>query len=472
MSVTPLPTVQKWGCLAAVSLAGFLGSVMSLSIEMAFPVLLERFDQPFAVVQWVILAFLCANVALLPVVGRVADVVAQKRFFTGAYAVFILGTLACGLAPNVGVLIAARVVQGVGFAVLAVLGFAIIARVFGPQERGTALGVDAALLSAGVIIGPTLGGVVTDYLSWRWIFLGVVPFAGLGLVLGTRYLPDVPGRRGARFDYLGGALLSLALLTLLLALTAGQLWGFRQPVTGLLVAAFAGLSVGFVRSQTRSPEPLLELSVFRNRDLSLGIVSGLVVFSAISGVVFLMPFYLQQVLALSANRAGLLLSVPPALLVLCGLPAGLLTDRVGPYPLLLASLGCLLVGYLAVGTLDEATTPRRFLLAFLPLGIGMGLFSTPNSATIMRAVRASEAGVASGLLNLSRSLGSTLGVAALGTLWSTRVAHVSDQAGVTAEAAQVLGLQRVCLVVSVGVAAVLVLTALTWFGQRRADTLR
>lgn len=464
-----MPTVRKWWCLAAVSLAGFLGSVMSLSIEMAFPVLLTTFRQPFAVVQWVILAFLCANVALLPVVGRVADVVAQKRLFTRAYAVFIVATLACGLSPSVGVLVAARAVQGVAFAVLAVLGLAIIARVFGAHERGAALGVDAALLSAGVILGPTLGGVVTDYLSWRWIFLGVVPLAGLGLYLGWRYLPDTPGQRGARFDLLGGLLLSFALLTFLLSLTSGQLEGFIHPVTGALFAAAITLSVVFVQTQRAASTPLLDLSLLRNRDLSWGIVSGLVVYSAISGVVFLMPFYLQQVLGQSPNQAGLLLSVPPALLVLGSLAAGRLTDRAGPYPLLLTSLGFLLVGYFAVGFLDAETTARGFLLAFLPLGVGMGLFATPNSALVMNAVPESAAGMASGLLNLSRSLGSTLGVAALGALWSARVARASREAGVTEQAAQVAGLQSVSLLVCALVALTLLATGVVWRTRCRAD---
>lgn len=420
-SVSSPAPLSRWFALSAVSLAAFTGSLMSVSIEIALPTLARSFGVSFVAVQWVLLAFLLANTVLLPVIGKLGDTLGKKRLFLSSYLVFTLGTLLCGLAPNVWLLIGCRVVQGVGAATVTALGFAVIGDLFAEGERGRALGIDGALLSLGLVLGPSLGGFVIDALSWRWVFLGAVPLCLLGIGLGTRFIPPDTPRSHKGFDYAGAGTLFSVLLCLLFALTLGQTRGIDDTLVLTLVAASTLSLMGFVFVERRARDPLLELGLFSKGALTVSIITGLVVFLNISGMVVLMPFYLESVLGFSPRQVGLLLVVPSVGLTLSSPLAGILADRLGARPVSVAGLLLLLGGYLAVGDYNERTTALGFALRFLPLGLGMGFFSTPNNSAIMGAVPPFQTGVAGGLLTLSRTLGTTLGVAVLGAVYGAGV---------------------------------------------------
>ena len=446
--------VRPGWVLAATSLAAFSATVMGTAVNVVLPTLVTVLDAPFATVQWVVVAYLLASIALLPVIGRLADLWGKRRVFLIGYAAYGLGSLACALAPDVATLIAFRTVQGVGSAALTALGLAIITDVFPAGERGRALGINGAVISVGIVLGPSLGGLLGDLASWRWIFVAGVALSAVGALLAERVLPRSGRQPGGRFDLAGGLLVVAALLTFSLGLTLGQSFGFTAPTVLALIGASIALGWAFVAVERRVAQPIVDLRLFRERDVWVGLATGATTFVSIAGVIFLMPFYLEGVLGHPAWFVGLLMAVVPVVLVVAAPIAGILADRIGPRPVTVAGMAMLVVGYFAVGTLDVDTTPMGYVLRFLPVGLGMGTFQTPNNTAIMSAARRGGSGVAGSLLSLTRYLGQVVGTIGLGSLWAARaVARAGAEVGTDATtldaAAQVAGLGDLLRVVQV-----------------------
>jgi len=464
---TLVPAHRRPWVLAATATAAFGATVMATAVNVVLPTLTVELSAPFAIIQWVVLAYLLATIALVPLIGRLGDLWGKARLFLAGHAAFGLGSLLCALAPDAATLIAFRTVQGAGAAALTALGLAIVTDVYPAEHRGRALGLNAAVVSAGVVLGPSLGGLVADATSWRWIFAGGVATSAVGAALALRVLPRYPRVRGERFDLLGAATLFAGLLALSLALTLGQLRGADDPVIRALGGLAVALAVAFIAVERRAVSPVVDLKLFRDSELTVGLVSGLITFVAISGVIFLVPFYLGGALGYTPSRIGLLMAVTPMLLVVMAPIAGALTDRFGARPITVAGLASLMLGYLVLGTLDEHTTALGYVLRFVPIGLGMGTFQTPNNTAIMGAARRGASGVVGGLLTLTRFFGQVVGTAVLGSLWATRaVAQAgaprdSDATGLSA-AAQVAGLHDVIDVIRIliGVALALVIADL------------
>jgi len=467
--------------LVTTGLAAFVATAMATAINVTLPTLSEVFGTSFALIQWVVLAYLMATIALVPLIGRLADMLGKRHIFLAGHVLYIVGSLLCAVAPDALSLILFRVLQGAGSAAMTSLGLSILSDHIPAAARGRALGINGALISAGVVIGPSLGGFVTDVVSWRWIFLGSALIALLGALLVQRVVPrDATTQRGG-FDLAGGATLFAALMALSLALTLGQGLGFGNPRILALFAISALLTLLFVAIERRVRAPVVDLRIFRNRDLSIGLVGGLTTFVTISGVIFLMPFYLSQVRGLPAAQIGLLMAIVPLVLVVIAPIAGTLADRFGPRPVTVVGMLLILIGYLAVGTLDEHTTPLGYVLRFLPVGLGMGAFQAPNNSSIMGAARRGTSGVTGGLLALTRFIGQVIGTAVLGSLWvSFTLAAASEQGlsvgGLVSLAllpaeVQVAGLQRVMRVVQGLIALGLLLVLADWIrsGSKPAE---
>lgn len=428
---------QKWFVLGTTSLGAFIGAFMFTSVNVALPSLVRSLDTEFNVVQWVVLAFLLATGTLLPIVGRLADMLGKKKLYLLGFGIFTVGTLLCALAPNIYYLIGFRAVQGMGSAFLTALGLAIVTDVFPAEERGRAIGISGALLSTGIVIGPTLGGLLVDVLSWRWIFYLAVPLGLLGATFAQRYVAAYEPQGNQHFDIPGAVLLFLSLLALMLGLTVGQDRGFTDPVILSLFGAFVVFTVIFLWLELRVDDPVLDLRLFKNSQLSIGLSTGFLTFVAISGTIFLMPFYLSDVLAYSPRNVGLLMSVIPIFLVITAPIAGTLADKIGERPVTVVGLLFLTLGYFTISTLSTETTALGYVLRFLPIGLGMGTFQTPNNSAIMGAVSSKRSGVAGGLLALTRTVGQSAGIAVLGTLWAARVIARGGVSETTAASAEV-----------------------------------
>lgn len=462
------PVRRRW-ILITVALGAFAATVSFTSINVALPSLVATFDTSFAAVQWVLLAYLLSTAALLPIVGRLADMLGKRAIFLAGLAVFTAGSIATGLAPSLGWLIAFRLLHGFGAAVLTGVGLAIVTDAFPPDERGRALGINGAVLSTGIVLGPTLGGLLVE-IGWRWVFLSNVPFGILGALLAWRFVPRyAPGPR-QRFDLPGAVLLTTLLSIGSLATTLGAERGFADP---WIVAAFVvtvALLPLFLWRERRTPHPVLDLSLFRNPRLTIGLAVGLATFVSISGTIFVMPFYLEDVLGFAPREVGLLMSVVPILLVIIAPIAGTLADRYGERVITVFGLGFVFLGFSLVGTLGTETTPLGFIARFAFVGVGMATFQTPNNSAIMGAAPRGRSGVAGGLLGLTRSFGQTAGIAVLGSLWVARVAQrVAESggpdSGTVMAAAQVGGLHDMMRLIQLLILAALALAV--WDLRRR-----
>jgi len=440
MEQQPIDYSRKWYVMAAVAMGVFLATIDGSIVNVALPTLVRELQTEFAVVQWVVLAYLLTVTTLILSVGRLGDMMGKKPIYAAGFIIFTLGSALCGTAPTVYWLIGFRVLQAIGAAMMMALGMAIVTEAFPPPERGKALGIMGSIVSIGIVVGPVLGGMILSALSWRWIFYVNLPIGIAGILMVARFVPDIKPAGKQRFDYLGAFTLFVSLMALLLALTFGQQIGFTEIRILALFAIWPIFLAIFLMIELRSSQPMIDLSLFQNRLFSVNLVTGFVTFVSIAGTIILMPFYLENVLGYDPRSVGFLLAVVPISMGVIAPVAGSLSDRVGTRPITVAGLFVLLVGYYAISTLTIQTSSLGFILRFLPIGIGMGIFQSPNNSAIMGSAPRERLGIASGLLSITRALGQTAGIAVLGALWASRVAYllgVVPQGGATTAPASV-----------------------------------
>jgi EmrB/QacA subfamily drug resistance transporter len=467
---------RKWYVMAAVAMGVFLATIDGSIVNVALPTLVRAFDTEFAVVQWVVLAYLLTVTTLMLSVGRLGDMIGKKPLYATGFVIFTIGSALCGLSPSIYWLIAFRVLQGVGAAMMMALGTAIVTEAFPPSERGKALGIIGSMVSVGIVVGPVLGGLLIGALSWHWIFFVNVPIGIAGTWMVIRYVPAFKPAGGQRFDLVGALLLFTCLMTFLMALTLGQQVGFAEPGVLVLFAASFAFLAAFIAIERRVRSPMIDLSLFQNSLFNINLVTAVISFISLSGTIILMPFYLEDVLGYDPRAVGFLLAVVPIAVGITSPISGVLSDRLGTRPITVAGLLLLLLGFVAVSTLSLQTTALGYVLRFLPIGIGIGVFQSPNNSAIMGAVPRSRLGIASGLLAITRTLGQTAGIAALGALWASRViARVGQDlpGGATAAPApaKVAALNDTFLVVVALMAVALMLSVWGLVQERRGQRL-
>ncbi len=290
-----------------------------------------------------------------------------------------------------------------------------------------------------------------------------------------RYVPSVPPRGGERFDFLGAAVFLVGLLSFMLGLTFGQTRGFGHALPLGLLGLSALLLTLFVRIERVVEHPMLDLALFRSRLLSVNLFAGWASFAAIGGVFILLPFYLENVLGYSPMATGLLLASAPLALGVSAPFSGSVSDRVGPWPVILLGLVVLLCGYLLMMTLDTGTTAVGYLLTLVPVGLGMGIFQSPNNSAVMGEVPPHRLGVTSGLLTITRITGQLSGISVLGAVWAARVsAHAGTRGEPSAAppAAQAAGLRETMIVSAALVGLSLALATRGWLGRREGPADR
>ncbi|RME85578.1 MAG: DHA2 family efflux MFS transporter permease subunit [Caldilineae bacterium] len=463
---------HKWRILVAVGLTLFMGTVDGTIVNVALPTLTRDLNTAFATVQWVVLAFLLGLTVFLLGMGRLGDVIGKKPVFAAGLVLFLAGSLACGLAPGIYWLIGFRFLQAIGASMTLALGVAIVTETWPPYERGRAIGISAGIISLGIAAGPALGGLILQALSWRWIFFVNLPVGLVALFLVITNLPRLaPAGKAPPFDLAGAISIGLSMLAFALAMTVGQQRGFlTAPVVGLLAACVLLLAL-FVWQERRAPYPMIDLSLFQEPNFSLNLLTGVLTFVAIAGVVLLLPFYLVLVMGLEQRDVGLLMAVVPMVLGVLGPLSGTLSDRHGTRPISVLGLMLLVLGYVALTHLDVNATPSRFVLLLLPVGLGMGTFQSPNNTAIMNAVPRNRLGIASGILSMSRTLGQTTGIALLGAFFAARLkAHAGAPVDIASASPETIVLamhDQFYLVVGL-VAAGLTLALWRWWVERRA----
>lgn len=432
--------------MGTVCFGAFMGQLDASIVTLTYGSVGGEFQTSLAAVEWVSLAYLLTLVALLVPAGRLSDAHGRKLLYLYGFAVFTVASAACGLAPSLLALVAFRVVQAAGAAMMQANSVALVTT-SAPRERmRTALGVQAAAQALGLALGPTVGGVLVSTLGWRWVFGVNVPVGVIALVGGHYLLPRTRARtRVARFDWAGLALLAGATTSALMGVSAAS--GLPVPGGGVAVlfAVAAAAGWGFVRRQRRAEAPLLDLALLKARAVTFGLVGALSGYLVLFGPLVLVPVVLTA-RGTSELTAGLVLTALPAGFALAAtggdrlLPRSL-TDRgrcTAGATVSLFALAALLIVPLTIAWLVPA-------LALT--GLGLGLFTPANNAMIMGAVPARSSGTGGGLVNMTRGLGTALGVALV-----TLALHLAGSAGTQAGA-------RLAAAVLVAVSAVAVASA-------------
>jgi EmrB/QacA subfamily drug resistance transporter len=419
---------RKWWALAAVGSGTFMATVDGSIVNIALKTIQDSLGAEFHTVEWVVLCYLLTITCLLPIMGRLGDMVGKKRIALFGFGIFTAGSALCGLAWNIETLIAARVLQGVGAAMLQGVGAALLVTAFPPTERGQALGYIGTIVAAGILTGPVLGGLLLRYSGWPAIFFVNLPIGIAALLLATRALSDDAQRSSQRFDIVGAIALGWSLLLILYALTEGQAWGLSDARTlGTLAGGLIGL-VGFVLWERRAAAPMIDLKLFQNPSFSLSLVAALASFLALSFNFLLLPFYLQNVLGFDPQRTGLTLIASPAVLALAAPISGRLSDKFGARWLGVIGLLLASTGLFSMAMLSTTSTQLDVILRLLLVGVGIGLFQSPNNSTIMGSVPRNALGVAGSLQAVMRTLGQTTGNAIAGAVWAALVIGAAGRA--------------------------------------------
>ncbi len=417
---TPAGDNRKWLVLIAIGMGIFLATIDGTIVTVALPTLIEQLETDFPTIQWVTLSYLLTVTVLLLGMGRLGDMIGKKRPYMAGMALFGVASALCGLANGAPMLIAFRVLQAIGAAMMQALGTAIVTEAFPSSQRGQALGISGLLVSAGFLTGPVLGGLLIDSVGWRSIFFVNVPVAIIGLVMVNRFVPRGERRPGQRFDVIGAALLTICLIALMTVLTFGQNWGWGDGRTvGLFIMSVIFLAA-FIMAELHVAQPMVDLTLFRNSQFTVSLILAVLVFIATSSRIII-PFYLEDALEVSALGTGLILAVWPLALALVAPAAGWLSDRIGSMRISTLGLVVSAAGYWLLGAFTDLTTaPAIFALLSIPTGLGIGLFQSPNNSAVMGSVPHERLGLASGFLALTRNLGQLIGIALVGALWATR----------------------------------------------------
>jgi EmrB/QacA subfamily drug resistance transporter len=452
---------RRWLALALLCVVQFMVVLDIAIVNVALPSI--KLDLGFSQgdLQWVISAYALVFGGFLLLGGRAADMLGRRRIFLGGIVVFTVASLLAGLAWSEASLISARAVQGLGAAIITPAALSILSTTFAEgRERNIALGAWGAVGGFGAVAGVLLGGVLTDALSWEWIFFVNVPVGVAGFVLAPVLLRESRDARVNRFDLPGAVLVTSGLSSAVYAITqAGQKGWLAAETLGVFGASLVLLGA-FVAWELRHPEPLMRFGILQTRTVSGANVAGFILGTALFSMFLMLTLYMQQVLGYSAMKTGLAyLAVAGTAIVWSGV-AGQLVTRVGVKPVLVIGMAMLTAGLLWFTQVSvDGSYVADLMPGFLIIGVGIGFSFVPISIAALAGVKAAEAGLASGLINTSQQIGGALGIAALSTI-ATSKTEDSVGSGSALPVALVDGFQSAFLVGAV-VAALGLVAALT-----------
>ncbi len=415
------PPSRRWLALIGVGMGVLMATIDASIVNISLPTLELVFHTNFATVQWVMLSYVLVVTSLMLGAARLGDMHNKKVLYLGGLILFTIGSFLCSVSTDIYMLIAFRALQGLGAVFTQALGMAIITEVFPPSERGRALGLMGSIVSVGIAVGPPLGGLIIGLASWHWIFLVNVPIGIISTFIILRFIPTLqPSQPNQVFDGLGASIMFVTLGLYALAMTIGQLEGFGSFSIKLLLAASVIGIVIFLAVQRRARQPMIDLSLFNNVLFNMNLVMSFLVFLVLGGM-FIIPYYLELVLGYSTTMSGLLMMADPVCMGLIAPFAGALSDRFGTRVIALIGLISVSLGAYLISTYNVGETALGFVIRMVPIGLGMGMFQSPNNSAIMGAVPRDRLSITSGLLALSRTLGQSTGLPLIGAIFAANV---------------------------------------------------
>src|SRR5882672_8029145 len=420
-----IPTRRKLLVMAGVMAALFLAALDQTIVATALPRIVQEFHG-LEHLSWVIAAYLLASTVVVPVYGKLSDLYGRKPFILSAIVLFLIGSVLSGFSQSMLQLVIFRAIQGLGGGAIFANAFAVVGDLYPPAERGRWQGLLGGVFGVSSIVGPTLGGWLTDHASWRWNFfinipVGIVAFAAVACLL-----PHiVPSRRSRSIDFLGAALLTVSLVALLLAM----IWGGNtvawssSTVLGLFGAALVGTAL-FVFVETRAEDPILPLSLFSNRIFSVSMAALFLVGIGMFGSIVFIPLYAQLVLGVNATHSGTILTPLTLAFVTASVISGQLTSRTGRYKgMAVVGLALATVALFWMSRMSAATSSWSLVLRMIATGLGIGATLPVFTLAVQNAFEHEMLGVATASSQLFRSIGATVGTAVLGSVLNARLGH-------------------------------------------------
>ena len=412
---------RKWFTLAAVSFGLFMIMLDNTVVNVALPSIQRDLDTDLSELQWIVAGYALTFAALMLVGGKLADAYGRRLIFVVGIAVFTIASLLCGLADSGEILIAARVSQGAGAALMNPATLSIIAATFPPHQRGAAIGIWAGVSALALAIGPLVGGLITEHLDWSWIFFVNVPVGILGIVASYVFIDESRDETHERLDLPGLATSAVGLFALTYALIEANTYGWGSA---RIVGAFvlAGVSLfAFVQLERRQRAPMLPLELFRNGTYTGANLVVLLVALAMFGVFFFVSLYMQNILGYSPVQTGAAFLPMTILIILVAPIAGKTSDRIGSRGLMTAGMVLIAVQLLMFSRLTQDASFWDLFPALMIGGIGMSLTMTPSAAAATRSVPVDKSGVGSAVLNSARQVGGTMGIALMGAIMAAQV---------------------------------------------------
>lgn len=396
--------------LVNIVLLTFMACLDSSIVNVALPVMADKFSVGMSSISTVISTYLIAISATVLIFGRLGDIKGKVKIFIIGIAVFTIGSLLCAISSSLNLLVASRIIQAIGAAAFMATNQGIVTRAFPASERGRALGITGSFVALGTLVGPPLGGFIVDVASWEYIFLINIPIGIFAFIMALKVLPKDEESNNAKFDIKGAILFLISIISLFTALLAGEQIGFLKPV---ILASFAVAVVAlilFIKIEGRVESPLLQLNIFKNKLFSLSIFCGFLLFVCMNCSNIIMPFYFQDIIKMSPSMTGLYLMTYPLILLVVSPISGYMSDKIGSEMLTFVGLVIFSAGCFLMATINQSFAPVRIIMFISLMAIGNGMFQSPNNSLIMSTVPRSRLGIAGSINALVRNLGLVVGV--------------------------------------------------------------
>ncbi|MEJ2249245.1 MAG: MFS transporter [Candidatus Lokiarchaeota archaeon] len=408
----------KWTVLIITTIGTFMSSLDGSIVNIAIPALSSDLSASFEIVQWIPIIYLLVQAGSLISFGRLSDLKGRKSFFLFGIFLFTFASFLSTLATSGMMLVIFRAIQGIGSSFVAANVPSMITDVFPRKETGKALGINVATIYMGLVVGPVLGGLIIQFSTWRLIFFINIPIGIILIILGWFKLKKInPGIKEEKFDILGTLFFMSFLVTLLLALTISNQFGWDSiQIISLLVISILSI-ISFIYIESKTEYPLFKLSLFRaNRIFSFASFAALLNYTAASGISFLLSIYLQSILGISPAITALYLLPTTLTMAIVAPLSGRLSDKSGTRILTTLGLIIMAIGFIILSIFLRFLPTIYIIITQFIIGIGIGLFSSPNNSAIMNAVEPKDHGIAAGILSTMRVVGQSTSVALLGSI--------------------------------------------------------
>ncbi|NFG40565.1 MFS transporter [Clostridium botulinum] len=414
---------NNWIILAIVVMSPFMACLDSSIINVALPVMAKDLSTSMAGIQQIVTTYLIVISATILIFGRLGDIKGKTSVFKYGFIIFVLGSLLCGISTTLNFLTFSRIVQGIGAAMTMSTSQGIITHTFPKNERGRALGISGTFVALGTLLGPPLGGLIISVVSWEYIFLINVPIGTVAFIAAMKYLPKDKITTKQTLDYNGAILFLICIVSLFLGLLKGQKIGYNH-ITIILSFIIALVSfIVFIILESKIKNPLVDLSIFKNRVFSINVFCAFLSFVGISCINIIQPFYLQDVLELSPGTTGFIMMGYPIVLTIIAPLSGYLADKIGSKILTLSGLLVSAIGLFAMTTLNEQSSFLIIISVISIVALGNGIFQSPNNTLVMSSVEKSKLGIAGGINALIRNLGFVFGVSFSTTVLYNRMSY-------------------------------------------------